>query len=307
MNVLLRIFMPGLATVLLIGCNGEPSLEEKIANYYVTKQGSPAPLGSSDKPYHVVQSATERARIYYEHDNEYKFNILIGPGKYYETFTINTPVVLKASSGVVTIGKLDYEKMIDFKVLTLNTHLFAGSAVGTQDWKDVERSEDIAGHIYSMEPKSDIVSFQEIWNSNMFKNGDRGIQPLLSSIYPYGKAGNSLFPNGITFPVNLSHSGLAVMSRTSFNDFIQREYSAEYGNFESLSAKGWIQITTVKGNFTITIFNTHTQADYTEDDIAARWLQIFQLSNAILLHRILHPDHIVFAMGDFNVYGEFNE
>jgi endonuclease/exonuclease/phosphatase family metal-dependent hydrolase len=97
------------------------------------------------------------------------------------------------------------------------------------------------------------------------------------------------------------------MSKYALNGFLQIEYEEEAGFFEPSAAKGWVQATIFKDGFNIGLFNTHTQADYASSDYNARAAQIAQLRDSISAYRSLHPSHAVFAIGDFNVYGENTE
>lgn len=76
---------------------------------------------------------------------------------------------------------------------------------------------------------------------------------------------------------------------------------------DCLANKGWIQATIINDGFHIRLFNLHTQAEYYPSAVTARAWQILLLSVQILVYRANHPDHVVFAVGDYNVYGETPE
>lgn len=104
------------------------------------------------------------------------------------------------------------------------------------------------------------------------------------------------------------NSGVALMSNFPLINFKQLEFNECDGIFnECAAAKGWVQATIVKDNFPIGLFNLHTGAGEESDEVATRHLQLMQLRNAVDTYRTANPDHIVFVMGDFNVYGERSE
>jgi len=267
------------------------------ANIYVTKSGHPAPTGAQVEPFHMVEAGIAAA------ESTPGSTVLIEGGKYYETFTANTPCTLQTTGGTVTIGKMDYEDSTTFEIVTLNTHL-AGDEIFMPSWRDCERTDDIADFFGKTNLWPDVVGFQEIWDEHFFLYGDDcdserttgGIWPPLKPWYPYGRHGRREGP--------VLNSGLALMSEYPLTGFQQVEYEEEAGVWEPGAAKGWVQATIVKEEFSIGLFNTHTQADYRRSDREARLAQIAQLAGAIIDYRVSHPSHVVFAMGDFNVYGE---
>ncbi|MFQ5605191.1 MAG: endonuclease/exonuclease/phosphatase family protein [bacterium] len=278
-----------LTVPLLLGMSASAIAQNAI---YVTKAGSPDPDGSQAKPYQMVEAGIVRTLTSPARTVE------IAAGKYYETFTTDTPVVLTAAGGSAVIGKLGYQAATTLEIIILNTHL-AGDEVFMPSWQDYERADDIADFFGGPNPSPDVVGFQEIWDEDLFFGGDgaNGIRPR--SGYPHGDHGD--------IEGDILNSGLALMSKYPLVGFAQVEYEEEAGTFEPNAAKGWVQATIYKNGFAIGLFNTHTQADYSSSDLEARSAQIAQLRDAIANYRASHPDHVVFAMGDFNVYGEQSE
>ncbi|HZW08771.1 MAG TPA: hypothetical protein VFF69_02610, partial [Phycisphaerales bacterium] len=80
-------------------------------------------------------------------------------------------------------------------------------------------------------------------------------------------------------------------------------YSSESGFFESMASKGYIRTTFKKDGFPVTVFNTHTQSGDGSGDVEARADQLVELATSIQLWRATHPEHVVIALGDFNVIG----
>jgi endonuclease/exonuclease/phosphatase family metal-dependent hydrolase len=263
---------------------------------HVTKTGSPAPTGAPDAPYSSVRAGMYQAGIVPA------TTVQISAGQYYETVSLEfggaTPCTLTASGGPVTIGKMDYQAATELEIITLNTHLF-GDVVGPS-WMDYERAEDIADFFGGMHPWPDVVGFQEIWDEDLFWGGDgaEGIWP--ASGYAYGEHGDETFGD----PVN---SGLALMSDYPLNDYAQVEWEDCYDVVECMSAKGWLQATIEKDGFSVGVFTLHTEAGDSMWSHLAREAQLIQLKDAINAYRATYPDHVVFASGDFNVYGEQDE
>lgn len=267
---------------------------------YVTKSGIPDPDGSASKPYHVVESGIARTLT------SSATTVKIGPGKYYETFTVGTPVTLEANGGVVTIGKLDYQASTMLEIITVNIHI-AGDTI-MPSWADCLRAGGIADFIKALVTKPDLVAFQELWDDDFFKGGDcdgleeilngqRPVEILRDSEYPYGRHGKRVFAG-----LGLGNSGLAIMSEYPLSGWKQKEWTREGG--DRAMAKGFIRSTITKDGFSIGLFNLHTKA---EDDIMdhnIRWQQLRQLVRAVNNYRDNHPDHVVFVMGDFNIKGE---
>jgi endonuclease/exonuclease/phosphatase family metal-dependent hydrolase len=234
--------------------------------------------------------------------------VLIGPGKYYETFTADVPCTLTATGGTVTIGKLDYQASTALDIITLNTHL-AGDQLGMPSWEDKARAYDIAHFFGGSNPRPDVVGFQEIWDTDLFFGGDgtAGILPM--SGYPYGKHG--WYPCLVMEPVPSgcrgANSGLAVMSKHPLTDFTQHSFGVFCSGVDCLANKSWVQATIVKDGFHIGLFILHTQADSDPLAVEKRKWQIAMFASAILAFRVAHPNHVVFAFGDFNVFGEIPE
>jgi endonuclease/exonuclease/phosphatase family metal-dependent hydrolase len=234
--------------------------------------------------------------------------VLIGPGKYYETFTVDVPCTLKATEGIVTIGKLDYQASTTLDIITLNTHL-AGDQLGMPSWKDKARAYDIAHFFGGSNPRPDVVGFQEIWDEDLFFGGDGAAGILPMSGYPHGKHG--WYPCLVMEPVPSgcrgANSGLAVMSKHLLADFAQHSFGVFCSGVDCLANKSWVQATIDKDGFRIGLFVLHTQADSDPLAVEKRKWQIAMLTGAIHTYRESHPDHPVFALGDYNVFGEKTE
>lgn len=288
MNTIQRLFTVAVAAFSL------PALHTAIAqdDIYVTKAGSPAPTGSLSSPYQMVEAGIVKTKTSSAN------TVIIAPGKYYETFTIDTPCILKASGGNAIIGELDYQASTTLEIITLNTHL-GGDEVFFPSWQDYERADDIADFFGGHNPRPDVVGFQEIWDEDLFFGGDgaNGIRPR--SGYPYGDHGDE--------ESDVLNSGCALMSNYPLANFLQTEWDDCYGIFECNAAKGWVQATIVKDGFSIGLFDLHAQSDYTDSDIKARKNQMVELKDVVNSYRAQHPSHVVFVMGDFNIYGEGDE
>jgi hypothetical protein len=263
---------------------------------HVTRAGSPAPTGETSAPYRVVHAGIKAST------SATADTVLIEPGTYYEVFTTDWPSTLTADGGTVTIGRLDYQAATTVEVITLNTHLF-GDVVGPS-WQDYARADDIADSFGGANLSPDVVGFQEIWDEDLFFGGDGANGILPRSGYPYGDHGDE--ERG-----HLLNSGVALMSLHALLDFVQGEWDDCADFLECQTAKGWVQARIIKDGFPIGIFTLHTQAGSGGFPPAtAEWVreqQILQLVDAIDSFRATYPDHVVFAFGDYNVYGETAE
>lgn len=172
--------------------------------------------------------------------------------------------------------------MVDFCLLSLNTHLFGGHWF-TPKFKDAQRAADIGEWLSEYQP--DVVALQEIWDPKLFYNS---IVPM--SKYPHAHYG------GIKEWIGIN-SGLGLLSMKEGKDFEQVAFDDEAG-IDAFATKGWIRATLTKGDYTITVFNTHTQSEYPR----VRENQLWQLGDAVRAFRAEHPDHIVFVVGDLNTY-----
>jgi endonuclease/exonuclease/phosphatase family metal-dependent hydrolase len=263
---------------------------------HVAKSGSPAPTGAPDAPYPTVKAGMFQTSV------TPATTVQISAGQYYETiegtFTEAFACTLTASGGPVTIGKMDYQAASELEIITLNTHLF-GDDPGPS-WMDYERAEDVADFLSEPDVWPEVVGFQEIWDEDLFWGGDgaEGIWP--ASGYAYGEHGDEYFGE-------FMNSGLALMSDYPLSDFVQVEWEECSDFLECQTAKGWLQATIQKDGFSVGVFTLHTEAGDCPTCIWAREQQLIQLRDGINAYRTAHPDHVVFAFGDFNVYGEQDE
>jgi endonuclease/exonuclease/phosphatase family metal-dependent hydrolase len=278
---------PGFAATILISLISNVFGQDTI---FITKSGCPNPDGSSERPYHVIQSAISKAQ------SSNAELIIIGPGKYYENIEVSTPCVLTTSGSSAVIGEIGYQSITNLDVLTFNTHL-AGDVVAFPKWQDYKRADDIADYVKGMTPNPFCVGFQEIWDEDLFYGGygANGILPRTGSYY--GKHGD----NSGNLSIN---SGLAIMSKVELHGFKQGTFD-DYDGVDRFAAKGWIRTTIIKDGFSIGIFNTHLQSG--EGYWWVRIRQLAQLYNDIKEYRASNPNNLVFIMGDFNCWGETYE
>jgi hypothetical protein len=97
------------------------------------------------------------------------------------------------------------------------------------------------------------------------------------------------------------------MSKHVLADFVQHSFGYFCSGYDCGANKSWVQTTIDKNGFRIGLFILHTQAD--NDPLAVEWrkMQIAMFTAAIQTYRESHPDHAVFALGDYNVFGEKTE
>jgi endonuclease/exonuclease/phosphatase family metal-dependent hydrolase len=183
------------------------------------------------------------------------------------------------------------------EIITLNTHLF-GKKPFAPKWLDAERAAGIAGFLKNLTPQPDAVGFQEIWDAGLFWGEGKKQGIFARSGYAHGEHGDQ--------KKKLLNSGLALMSASPLLNFAQAKWK-DCDGLDCLAAKGWVQATIVKDGFSIGLLNLHAQADEGRDKVWTRLRQFTQLQKAVTEYRRKHPSHVVFVMGDFNVYGGTEE
>ena len=247
---------------------------------------SPQPwFGTIEHPFPTVEYA-----VGYVFLNAPGSTIWIAAGEYSETLTIDTPCILRTTGGTVSIGPAHSSTSIE--ILTLNTLLF-GEATGP-NWQDTQRAKDIGDIMNALNP--DLVGLQEVWDpyrlSDLF--GRSGCD-----YYEYGSYNNCHL-------VDTHNSGLALLSEYPLSNFAQVCWD-DCDDTQCFASKGFVRATIVKDGFSITVFNVHTQAYPTDEDVQVREAQIEQLRDAVSNWRLSHPGHVVFVIGDFNIIGGTNE
>lgn len=263
--------------------------------HFVTQRGSAAPeRDQPTRPWQLVEAA---ARALPPEGG----TISIGPGQYFEAFTLDTPTKLVAPSGGVTIGRFPAAPTdrTTFNVFTWNTHLF-GDVVGPS-WFDYTRSEQIGARMKLLHESIDLVAFNEIWDEDLFWGGDGAVGIFTLSGYERAMHGSAKQFGEFV------NSGLAMMSRNPWSGTVQVGFDTCFGIIECGSNKGYIAATMTKDAFTLRVFCTHTQAGNANFPRNARLVQIAQLLKDIADYRVAHPSHVVLLLGDLNVPGEGSE
>jgi len=272
---------------------------------YAGKPGDFNPDGSPTNPYGTLPEAlcvTPESGV-----------LSIASGTYADTLRFDKAMTIEATkpaAGEERLARIGKQPIASatLKLITFNTHLFGDAVINLADplpqlplnlaWKDAERAMAI-GDVLSQEDV-DLVALQEVWDPAMY--------PLIVNHAGFLGAhhGSAVDPatwEGIDLPGELN-SGLALLSNLPGLPTVQYFYIDEAEFFESLASKGFLQTSVAKDGFSIGVFNTHMQAEYGSEQIAARSAQIDQLAAAVLAYRQANPSHPVVVMGDFNVIGE---
>lgn len=245
--------------------------------------GSFSPTGNSGAPYNTVASGLCAAPS--------EGQLVLEGGMYYEPGILSKPATLTGTNGPVTIQAPADGATTRLNIVSYNTHLFGQDHIpGLPRWLDGLRALYIAFDVRD-EP-ADAFCMQEVWDPELF-NVIR-----VNCAYPSG------FYGGEREGADILNSGLFTVSRHQLTDPFQFVYSDENGFFESMASKGYIRATFKKDGFPVTLFNTHTQSGDGSGDIDARASQRVELAIGIQVWRSIHPDHVVIALGDFNVTGE---
>jgi len=272
-------------------------------NVYVTKVGNAAPEGTLGRPFNTVRAGIAHANC------EPERTVVIYPGSYRETMTINAPFTLKSVGGA-KIGDRSDVNSTTLRMTTLKTHLF-GDDPGPS-WQDEPRRDDIAADFLGS--NVDIVGFQEIWDEDLFWGGDdQGVGLIVQADYPFGYHGSEVGDGGCVIPT-VANSGVAVMSRypATFTD--QNPYGEEGEacigclptdcSPECFVTKSFVTYRFIKAGFDIFFITTHTQSGPDEDQANVRTQQIAEVAGAIATFRQDHPHSSVFFSGDLNIVGE---
>jgi endonuclease/exonuclease/phosphatase family metal-dependent hydrolase len=251
--------------------------------YVSVDNGAFNPTGASGTPYNSVGSGVCGAPV--------ESQLVLEGGAYYESGTFSKPVTITGDDGLVTISAPEPGTTTRINIVSYNTHLFGQDDIpGLPRWLDAARALYIAFDVRD-EP-ADIFCMQEVWDPDLFN------LIRVNCNYPSG------FYGGDREFGDVLHSGLFTVARHHISEPAQFIYSSENGFFESMASKGFIRTTFVKDGFPVTVFNTHTQSGEGGGDLDARADQLVELAVSIQVWRVLHPTHVVLAVGDFNVIGE---
>ncbi len=267
------------------------------ADTYVTPSGSAAPeSGVQSMPFMLVESAVHASN---------NTNILIEGGVYREKFTLSEPATLRSTGSPVIIGDFTASASTTIDIITLNSHLYGDLIFGDGTFQDDLRAVDIADIASGFQ--ADIVSFQEIWDEDLFWGGDGQTGILPRSGYSYGNHGSG------TDCIGCINSGLATMSLHFLEEKGQYYFSDCPENpcdgIDCMASKGWISQVFSKDGFNILVVNSHTQAgnDIFHENINTRIEQLNCLFNWVEAYRQQNQDTVVFVMGDLNIAGEQGE
>jgi endonuclease/exonuclease/phosphatase family metal-dependent hydrolase len=279
-----------------------------LADKYVTQVGSLDADGTQNRPFASVKAAACTLS-----PDE---SIFVEAGNYPDAMTINTRSRIIPTNGVVRIGDTG-STQTTLKIVTYNTHLFGDAVPNLPDlfppvplglqWQEDLRADRI-GDI-ALNENADIFCMQEVWDVDL-KN-----RILNHSGSPYSFYGDRIDPETYDPPGPIGptevpaalNSGLLILSQHPLYSPVQISYTQEAEFIETLASKGFLFTRITKDGVTTAIINTHLQAYYESEQVAARAAQMAQLGAAIQNYRALHPDHAVIVTGDFNVIGETSE
>jgi endonuclease/exonuclease/phosphatase family metal-dependent hydrolase len=253
---------------------------------YVNTVGFFDPTGAPTQPFSVIQGAA----AWIPPGN----TMLIGPGVYQETVTLDRVMELQTTGQPVIIGQMNPQSTT-FRVVCYNTHLFGNDSIpGLPRWLDAARAFFIGDVIN--DDGADVVGLQEVWDPAFF--GTIASQ----SGYPSGFYGGSVAPGRVL------NSGLALYSAHQIQSPAQVVYSdVDMASFDSMASKGFVSCTITKGPFTIGFFSTHTQSGESSTNALFRGAQLQQLGAAVAAYRQVFPGRPVVVVGDFNVISESPE
>ncbi len=302
-----KLIHSALLLVLLFSFSSHSKAQSDI---HVDRNGSAAPDGTADKPYQLVKAGACRARP--------NGTVVIRPGVYNETFTLDYPVRLKAS-GPAVIGQMAGKPNTKLKVVTYNTHLFGDEGAGLfPQFADRARAAYIADRLRLED--ADVIGLQEVWDEEL---ADAIVQRAGYPHHYYNNAhdeADDFLNSGLLL---LSKSPLVNASLTFYRDEVSisdcdffdplcpiKNPTKPWECFnifncksylDGFASKGFLQATVFKNGFQIGIFITHTQAEHHKDGVNARRKQLEQLGSQIRKYISENPAAEVILMGDFNV------
>jgi endonuclease/exonuclease/phosphatase family metal-dependent hydrolase len=278
------------------------SAQPTANDIWVGEHGSTSPTGSDANQFQSVMAAAGRTKSW-PLSNTIVLRSAEFPetwGNFPETFTLDPdaipdefgfggPITLTTNGDGATIGRVAGRNKVDFRIMSFNTHLF-GDCAGPPSLEDDARAEAIFNNgISTLNPNPDVILLQEVWQ---FSLADRLADWAADAGYPYAYGSE----RGV-IPISCFGGGLMIISKTELSLIEDLEYDSgfEAGN------KGWLRATTVKDGQIITIYNTHTEADY--DDWEERQEQVSELAGRINQWQDILPASAFFAGGDFNTAG----
>jgi endonuclease/exonuclease/phosphatase family metal-dependent hydrolase len=250
--------------------------------YYVKYPGHFAPDGRVQYPFSHLRGAL---CVLPENNT-----VEMRGGNYYEFGQFSTPMTITALSGeTAEIGRYAQE-YAELRVITYNTHLDLDGAKCYDETRAYWLGWNLANSGYD----ADVVGMQEVWSD------DRRDDVFETCGYAdefYGSEKNGRIKN----------SGLLLMTREAAMQW-EDQVSYEWGEgWDWFANKGYIRATFNHDGFDITIFCTHTQSGNGEKEKETRARNLDQLATDIAAWRTVFPEHVVIAVGDFNVPGEEDE
>lgn len=259
------------------------------AQEYVRINPSFTPNGDASRPWNSVMVGAWATG--------HGATLLLNANEYFETGLISPthPIIMTSTGGVSRIGTHTPVRT-SLRIASYNTHLFGNPLIPELPrWMDVERTPHI-GRV-AINEGADIFMFQEVWDGNLYQI----LRDVTDQAYPSG------FYGADREGASVLNSGLYTISKHQLTNVWQHFYEDEDGFFESMASKGYIRSSFIKGTFPITVFNTHAQSGYSENNIAARKNQLTELAIAVQVWRTMNPSHVVIVAGDFNTVDNTSE
>jgi len=243
-----------------------------------------SPTGSSTLPHSNVAAGAWAA-------GQAGGDLRINAGTMHQTITLNQPLTLTANDGPATISA-NASASTNLRVGSYNVRLWPGFFVSLL-FADHERA-DLIGPRLDAE-NCDVIGLQEVWDYALDIPDASEFISSVSTGYPFAYYGGEF--NG-----NFNSSGLLTMSPHLLWGGAQFTFGECDGN-DCSANKGWTRTSFVKDGFTVTVFNTHTQAGNSAENRNTRLAQLNQMAVDILLFRSFNPTHAIFVVGDFNIDG----
>lgn len=215
--------------------------------------------------------------------------VSLQPGRINESITINRSVTLTAPNGPATIDARSTSSTT-LRVGSYNVRLWPGFFVSLT-LAEAQRAPLIGNRI-DIE-NCDIIGIQELWDYGLDIPNVDGYLSDLGVGYNFYYYGSDFAGNGV-------NSGLVTYSNHAALGVFQGAFVECDGN-DCSSNKGWTRYTFNKAGFSVIVYNTHTQAGNSSENVQTRIAQLNQIAIDASIQRAFNQGAVTFVVGDFNV------
>lgn len=189
-------------------------------------------------------------------------------------------------------------------ILQYNTHQFQHTAVGLdpdQLYNDQVRLAALQKKLLTLQPSPQIISLVEVWGRASQAYLERGLVSTTPVFMNDNTDNPASMGSGLLL---LSAQQLVAPSAAGVAGVPTFEPFRELSGADRFSAKGFLTVKVNVGAGGFWLITTHTQADETDDAIAARADNLLQIKARIDTLTKATPGVPIVVVGDLNVIGE---